>query len=485
MKTDSGHAAKQSAFAYLDRNADQVACLSDNLFYFGEPSLQEYESARMMCALLEDAGFDVETGISGFETAFLATYGKGAPVIALHAEYDGLPDNSQKPGVMEKQAITEGAPGHCEGHNVNAAVMVSSALALKHVMDKEGLAGTLKVFGAPGEELVISRPYFVRDGYFDDVDIAFHNHIGTDFSTNYDQVQIASISADFIFHGETAHAGLSPWRGRDALDAVVLMDTGMAQFREHMEPMMRAHRVITHGGMQPNVIPEKASVWWTFRHPDAEGARALFEQATRIAEGAALMTKTEVDVNVRSAVWPVRCNRTAAEVLQRNMEMVGMPAWTDSEQEFAREVQKAAKAPQTGMPKEITPLDGPGPLIAASNDCGDISWKVPMGRVWFPGTVPGVTFHNWTAGVPLTTSITHKAAVAGAKALTGAVLDFLGDEKLIAAAQTSFKDELNGSVYAPLIPDDQMPDCSTNKELMERVREPMKAHYLQERPRFE
>ena len=475
---------KAAAFDYLDRNAAQVALLSDTLFWFGEPSLQEYESAKLLADVLEEAGFKLERGISGFDTGFLATFGEGGPVIALHAEYDGLPDNSQQPGVLEKSAITEGAPGHCEGHNANATVMAASALAIRHAMAEHGLDGTLKVFGAPAEELALSRPYFVRDGYFDDVDLAFHNHIGMDFHTEYDVVQIGCIAADFTFHGETAHAGLAPWRGKDALDAVVLMDVGFAQFREHMEPDLRAHRVITHGGTQPNIIPDRASVWWMFRHPEAAGVKGLFEQARKIAEGAALMTGTRLEVSVRSAVWPLRCNRTAAEVMQRNIETVGMPAWSAEEQAFARDVQKAAGAPTGGLLESVTPLTGPGPLIGASNDCGDISWKVPMGRVWFPGTVPGVSFHNWTAGVPLTSSITHKGALAGAKAMTGAALDFLMDEGLMEAAKRSFADELDGTTYEPMLPAEQMPDCSVNGELMARFREPMARHYLKERPSF-
>ena len=405
-------------------------------------------------------------------------------MIALHAEYDALPENSQKPGVMKKDAIVDGAPGHCEGHHANATVMVASALALKHAMETHGLEGTLKVFGSPAEELALSRPYFVRDGYFDDVDLAFHNHIGMDFHTEYDVVQIGCLAADFTFHGETAHAGLAPWRGRDALDAVVLMDVGLAQFREHMEPTMRAHRVITHGGTQPNIIPDKASVWWMFRHPEAAGVKTLFDQARSIAEGAALMTNTRLEVNVRSAVWPLRCNQTMANVTQENIEAVGMPEWSDEEQAFAREVQKAAGAPVEGLLEQVTPLTGPGPMIGASNDCGDISWKVPMGRVWFPASVPGVSFHNWTAGIPLTSSIAHKGTLAGAKAMTGAALDFFMDTALVEDAKRTFKAELDGITYEPMLPADQQPDLTVNKDLMARFREPMQAHYLSEKPRF-
>src|SRR6266850_7832290 len=313
-------------FDAIDRNAHAIALLGDNIFYFGELGMQEFETAKLMTGLLEQAGFKVERGISGFPTGFCATYGSGHPVVAIHTEYDSCPDNSQAAGVPEQRFIVEGAPGHCEGHNVNAAVLVATAIAARQAMERFGLKGTLKVFGGPAEEQLVSRPYFVRDGWFDDVDVAFHNHIGAEFASSYGLLQSALISATFTFHGETAHAGVAPWKGRDALDGVVLMDMGLAQYREHMTPSMRAHRVITNGGHQPNVVPRQAAIWWFFRDLSAEGATGLFEQAKRIAQGAAMMSNTTVKVEVLSAVWPLRCNRTLAELVQRHIEVAGMPA---------------------------------------------------------------------------------------------------------------------------------------------------------------
>jgi aminobenzoyl-glutamate utilization protein B len=234
---DTGAAPEKShADDFLDRNADAIAKLNDSIFYFGELGMQEVETSKLMTELLEAAGFRVERGIAGFPTAFCATYGSGSPVVALHTEYDSNPDNSQRPGVVEQAAIVEGAPGHCEGHNVNGTVLIAGALAAKEAMQSFGLRGTLKVFGAPAEEQLISRPYFVRDGYFDDVDVAITPHIGSEFGVGYGPLQTALISAIFTFHGETAHAGVAPWKGRDALDGVVLMDVGMAEYREHLMP---------------------------------------------------------------------------------------------------------------------------------------------------------------------------------------------------------------------------------------------------------
>ncbi len=471
-------------FDYVDRNARAIALTGDNIFYFGELGMQEFETAKLMTSLLEKGGFKVERGISGFPTAFCATYGSGEPVVAIHTEYDSCPDNSQVAGVVEQKFIVEGAPGHCEGHNCNAAVLVGTALAARQAMDKFGLKGTLKVFGAPAEEQLVSRPYLVRDGWFDDVDIAFHDHIGAEFSSNYGLLQYALVSATFTFHGETAHSGTSPWKGRDALDAVVLMDMGLAQYREHMAPSARIHRVITNGGDQPNVIPRKASVWWFFRDGTAEGAMKLFEQAKKCAQGAALMTNTESEVQILSAVWPLRCNRTLSELVQRNIEMVGMPAWTDEEQQLARELQKNANVKVEGLKREIKAMKGEATQKTSANDAGDVSWKVPMAKFYYPSNVPNITSHHWGAGVVLAHSIAHKGAVAGTKAFAAAVVECFRNPDVVAEAKRTFKDELGGVEYKSMLPRELKPPVDLNRAIMEKFRPAMRAHYLKEMPEF-
>jgi aminobenzoyl-glutamate utilization protein B len=486
VSTPSDHPSPEKAFCfdYLDRNARAIAALNDSVFYFAELGMQERETSRLMSELLEAGGFRVERGICGFASGFCATYGFGTPVIALHTEYDANPDNSQAAGVPEPKPIVEGAPGHCEGHNTNAAVLVAAALAAKAAMDRFGLAGTLKVFGAPAEEQLISRPYYVRDGWFDDVDVAFADHIASAYSVGYGLIQSALISATFTFRGETAHAGVAPWKGRDALDGVVLMDMGLAQYREHMQPSMRAHRVITNGGQQPNVIPRLASVWWFFRDAGAEGAFRLFEQAKRIAEGAALMSSTSVEVDVMSAVWPVRGNRTLAELIQREIDVVGMPEWSKEEDELARAVQAATKVPVEGLSRTIEPIRGAAVQRTSANDAGDISWKVPMAKFYYPANIPNINFHHWAAGVALATSIAHKGALAGAKVMAAAAMQCLKTPAVVEEAKRTFIQELGGIKYRPLLPLDQKPPVDLNRALMEKYRPLMAAHYVKDKPVF-
>jgi aminobenzoyl-glutamate utilization protein B len=477
-------AAKNYCFDYIERNAKAIACLNDNIFYFGELGMQEFETAKLMTAVLEKAGFTLERGISGFPTGFCASFGSGRPVIAIHTEYDANPDNSQASGIAEERPIVDGAPGHCEGHNVNAAVLVASALAAKAAMVKFGLPGTLKVFGAPAEEQLVSRPYFVRDGWFDDVDIAFHDHIAPNFGVGYGLIQAALISATFTFHGETAHAGVAPWRGRDALDGVVLMDMGLAQYREHMTPTMRMHRVITDGGNQPNVVPRTAAVWWYFRDSTAEGAGKLFEQAKKIAEGAALMSNTSVDVYVMSAVWPVRGNRTLAELVQREIELVGLPHWSKEEDDLARSLQAKLDVPVEGLVRDYVPMNGPAVQKAAANDAGDVSWKVPMVKLYYPANIPHISNHHWAAGVALATSIAHKGAVAGAKVLAASLLECFSNPAVVEEAKRTFGQEVAGAQYISLLPRHQKPPTDLNRATMEKFRPLQQRHYLSESPVF-
>ncbi|MCZ6637232.1 MAG: amidohydrolase, partial [Alphaproteobacteria bacterium] len=252
----------------------------------------------------------------------------------------------------------------------------------------------------------------------------------------------------------------------------------------HLQPTSRLHRVILEGGHQPNVIPKRAKIWWYFRDPAAEGAEALFEQAKRIAEGAALMTRTECETSVMSAVWPTRGNRTVADVVLKNLHTVGMPRWSNEDVSLARQLQERAGVEVEGLRNDVAPMNGPAVQRASANDGGDVSWKVPMAKMYYPANIPNIGYHHWAAGVALATPIAHKGAVAGAKALSASALDFLTTPALVADAWESFREELGGVEYRPLIPADQDPPADLNRDMMETFRPAMREHYLKEKPTF-
>ena len=247
---------KRFALDVVDRNAEQIATVGDVLYYFGEPGMQEYESSKYLKETLEQIGFKVEGGGAGLPTNVWATWGSGKPVIAIATEMDALPEGSQTPGSIPRKPLVEGAPGHMEGHNLMAAAAVGAAHAVKKAMEQFKLPGTVVVSIGPAEEQLMSRPYLVRDGYFKDVDAAIITHVADSLATGYGLGNYALIGAKFTFKGRTAHGGVNPWDGKDAVDAVVLMDIGFDKLREHLRPTYRGHRAITMGGVQPNIIPD-------------------------------------------------------------------------------------------------------------------------------------------------------------------------------------------------------------------------------------
>ena len=474
---------KVTAFAAVDRNAGEIAKVGDAIFSFAELGMQEVETTALSARLLREMGYTVETGISGIPTALMATYGSGRPVIAIHVEYDAVPSGSQASGVPERREIVAGAPGHAEGHHANAALWIGAAFAVKQAIDTHHLAGTIKLFSAPAEEQGISRPYFVRDGYFKDVDAAFHAHVGSDLSTSYGPRQYAIMSVQYEFFGNTAHAATSPWTGVSAADAVKLMDIGWDVLREHLPPTQRSHSVIVNGGIQPNVVPDFATIWFYFREATYEGANHLYTRAKQVAEGAALMTGTTWKETILSACWPTRDNRTMAEIVQTNIDLVGLPVWTEEEQALARRIQQAAGVREIGLDTTPTPLRE-AVQSPSSNDSGDVTWTVPHGRITFPSNVPGVPFHHWAAAIAGQTTIAHKGEVAGAKVLAGSIIDLLTDPARLAKAKETFREEVAGSPYRSLLPPDQKPPVDLNADEMAKYRELMRPHYLTPDIRF-
>src|SRR5215475_6273777 len=288
--------------------------INDTVFSFGELAYQEVETSKYLTALLENNGFTVERGIAGIPTAWVARWGSGHPVISLGSDIDCLPKASQKPGVAYREPLVEGAPGHGEGHNSGQAVNIVAALAVKELMEREKLPGTVVVWPGVAEELLGAKAYFVRAGIFKDVDAVLFTHVGDDLSTAWGQpTGTGMISVEYTFEGESAHAAARPWRGRNALRAVELMNIGWDFRREQLRPEQRSHYVITNGGDQPNVIPPLASVWYFFREIDFENIKRNYEIGNKIAEAAAMMTDTTVTRKVVGVAAPRHYNKPIAE----------------------------------------------------------------------------------------------------------------------------------------------------------------------------
>ena len=477
------NAAKVSANEVIERNAEQISIVGDTVYYFGELGMQEFESAKFIKGVLESIGFTVETGGAGMPTNIWAHWGTGKPQIVIVSEIDALPGGSQTPGSIERKPLIQGAPGHMEGHNTHAGVAIGAAYGVKQAMQRYNIPGSVAISLGPAEEQLISRPYLVRAGLYKDADIAVLLHIGDNFATGYGLATYAAISAKFTFHGKNAHGAMNPWDGKDAVDAVELMDIGFDKLREHLRPTYRAHRAITAGGIQPNIIPDYGQIWWFVRDANMSAAKETFDKLTKIAEGAALMTGTTMEFRIDAAAWPQLSLKSIADTFQANIDTVGMPKWSEEEQGFARQFQSAMGAKPIGLNTNVTPL-GAQPQVAASDDKGDVSWVVPSAVLYFPASVPGINYHNWPAAVTPTSTIAHKGMVVGSKALAGAILDFLTKPELIQQARAEFDQATTEMKYFDVLPADAKPPLDLSKETMERYRAEMSKFYLNKPVRF-
>jgi aminobenzoyl-glutamate utilization protein B len=475
---------KQDAAAEVQSRADLAQQMVDSIFSFGELGFQEFETTRYLVDILKKNGFTVEEGIAGIPTAFMATWGSGKPVIALGSDIDGIPQSSQKPGVAYHEPLIEGAPGHGEGHNSGEALNVVAALAVKHLMERDGIKGTIKIWPGTAEELVGTKAYFVREGYFKDVDVALFTHVGNNLGVSWGARDgNGLVSVEYTFLGETAHSAGAPWRGRSALDAVELMDVGWNFRREHLRLQQRSHYVITDGGDQPNVVPRTASVWYYFRETTYPRIKEMWAIGDKIAQGAAMMTDTQLQrTRVLGSAWPQHFNKVVAETAFANIQKVGLPTWTDDDQKLARAVQKELKTRENGLATEIDKLTGPvadeDNRGGGSDDIGDISWTVPTITLRYPSNIPGLPGHNWANAISMATPIAHKGVVAGAKVQAMTMLDLLLRPELVKQAWDYYRDvQTKDQKYEPLIRPEDKPAIWLNKEIMDKYRPEMKKYY--------
>ncbi|WP_420224423.1 amidohydrolase [Pigmentiphaga litoralis] len=475
---------KDEAFRIIDRNADTVAQIGDAIYSYAELGMQEVKSTQLLKDTLEAAGFSVEMGGAGMPTNLWAKWGSGKPVIAISTEIDALPEGSQTPGSIPRKPVVPGAPGHMEGHNTHGGVATAAAFAVKKIMERDKLPGTLIISFGPAEEQLISRPFLVRAGYFKDVDAAFILHIGDNLSTGYGLQNYAAISAKFTFHGKTAHGANNPWDGRDAVDAVELMDIGFDKLREHMRPTYRAHRTITMGGIQPNIIADVGQIWWYVRDANAPAAKENFDRLVNVGKGAAMMTGTTMDPpEFVASAWPQLGNKVLSEQIRKNMEMVGLPTWTAEEVAFAKELQKANNKPEVGLATAL-PTVAARPQGTASNDNGDVTWVVPTGMMNFPASVPGIGYHAWPAAITPTSTMAHKGMVTGAKVLAASLLDAMTSPALLQNARKEFADATKDSPYFSLLPADAKPPVDMNRATMDQFGPALSKTYLSVSPRF-
>jgi len=466
---------KAEAVASVDSMQKLTQEIIDSLFSFSELGFQEFETQRYLTELLQDNGFDVELGIAGIPSAWWASWGSGEPVIALGSDVDGIPRASQMPGVAYRQPMIEGAPGHGEGHNSGQAVNIVAALAVKEIMERENLPGTIVLWPGIAEELLGTKAWYARDGLFEGVDAVLFTHVGRNLGVSWGRARgTGLVSVEYLFDGEAAHGAGDPWEGRSALDAVELMNIAWNFRREHLHPLQRSHYVISNGGDQPNVVPSSASVWYFIREVTADGILQNFATLQQIAEGAALMSDTSVTRRIVGAAYPRHFNRPIALAMDQNIQNVGLPQWSEDDQQFAKALQTlmGSEDPQ-GLATELSGItpDLEEPISGGSDDIGDVAWNVPTITLRYPSNVSGLQGHHWSSAMAMATPIAHKGAVAGAKVIATTMLDLVQSDTLVDEAHSYFDDvQTADEEYQPFIGPEDPPAIEKNEDIMAEFR---------------
>jgi len=455
---------KQQAIEWVGANKAMLDKAALAIWDFAETALKEYKSSEYLRDMLERNGFAVERGVADMPTAFVATYGSGEPVIGILAEFDALPGLSQKAYTAHKEALVAADPGHGCGHNLFGVGSCGGAMAIKSVMEKNGLSGTIKLFGCPAEETLVGKVYMAKAGIFDGLDICFDWH-----PSSKNEVGLGSSKAmnnfEVTFHGRTAHGSGDPWNGRSALDAVELMNIGVNFLREHMEPTARIHYVIPDAGMAPNIVPDYARVWYFVREKDRKSAEELYERVLKIAAGAATMTETTHEVYLITGVYNKLVNRVVAELLYKNLQLAGVPEFSEQEQEFARQLQKSFSKEEKGLNTKIEEFTEPNePTRGGSTDVAEVSWLAPtasLRTVCWPSETPG---HSWGVVTCSGSAIGLKGMAVAAKTFAAAGIEVLMDQAIVEKAQAEFKKKTKDFTYKSAVPNEQKPRLPIRKK---------------------
>lgn len=438
-----------ASIAFHEKNLIQ---LSDSIWSFAETAFKENKSSKLLADYAEANGFTVQRGVAEMPTAFVASFGSGKPVIAVMGEFDALPGLSQKTQTT-REALKEGAPGHGCGHNMFGPGSLGAALAIKDLIAKGKIKGTVRFYGTPAEEDGGGKIYMIRAGLFKDVDVCFDWHPDSEIKAGMQSSQ-AIIDLLVEFNGKSAHAAYDPWNGRSAADASELFTVGVNYLREHVRPSVRMHYVVKQEGNVPNVVPEKSAVWIWVRDSKRSGVSTVEERVREIAKGAALMAGVEYKIKVQTGDYEILVNETGAGALQKNLELLGPITYTKDEIDFANQIQKTYGLAQNGIDGTIKPLEKTKPdPEGGSSDVGDVSWVVPEISLVATTAPAKSPWHSWVVVACGGMSIGHKGMIFSSKAMAFTMLDLFENEKLRTDIRKEFELKKGNEIYKPMIPD--------------------------------
>lgn len=448
--------SKKAVIESVDDHEDKLIDISDDIWRLAETAFEEHKSSELLADYAEEQGFTVERGVAGMPTAFVATYGSGKPVISVLGEFDALPGLSQDT-TPAKSPLEDGEAGHGCGHNLFGAGSLGAAIAVKELIEKGDIKGTIKFMGTPSEEKFFGKIWMVRAGLWDDVDVNLSWHPSASIEADV-QSSLALIDFKIEFFGQAAHASSDPWNGRSASDALEIYTTGVNYYREHVKPTVRMHYHIQDGGQVVNVVPDYSRLWMRVRDTKRAGMMPVYERVVAMAEGAAIMADVDYKVSLISGIYEVLVNREGGKVMQNNLELLGPINYTEEEIAFGKKIQETTEKPQVGMDSSIKPLEAtkenPG---GGSTDVGDVSWNVANINLAVTTAPKGTPWHSWAVVACGGMSIGHKGMSYASKAMAMTMVDLFENPDLVEKVKTEYKERKGDEVYEAMVPDGPPP----------------------------
>lgn len=450
LNSQSVNKLKKDLLNSIEEKTLELTSLSDKIWEAAEVAFREDKSAEYLIEYAEANGLTIERGLAGMPTAFTASYGKGKPVIGIIGEFDALPGLSQTTAPYRDELI-EGGAGHGCGHNLFGTASLGAAIAIKELIEKGSIEGTVKFFGTPAEEKFFGKLWMIREGVFDDVDICMDWHPADKTEAN---VQPSLALVDFMveFTGQSAHASMDPWNARAANDALELYTSGINAYREHVKPSVRMHYHIQDAGQVVNVVPDYSRIWVRVRDITKEGLQPVYDHVRKMAGGAAIMANVEHKVSLISGIHDLLPNRTGGAALQKNLEALGDIQYTQEEIDFALEMQRNNGKPEIGIDGKIKSLretlKSPG---GGSTDVGDVSYNVPVVSLNATTAPKGVPWHSWSVVASSGMSIGHKGMLYAAKALGMTMVDIFKDSRLRDDIKKEFDERIGEYEYDPFL----------------------------------
>lgn len=452
------------------RRLPEAIRLSDSIWDTPELCFDEHSSAALQLEYFEREGFRIERDLAGIPTAFMAEVGEGGPVIAFLGEFDALPNLSQQAGVAHQAPVTPGGNGHGCGHNLLCGGTVLAVMALKDMLAANGVQATIRYYGCPAEEGGSGKTFMARAGAFDDVDVALNWHPAC-FTAVKAYQSLAVLRVKFRFHGLAAHASAAPHLGRSALDAVELMNVGANYLREHIPQGCQLHYAITNaGGPFPNVVQSEAEVIYYVRSESVVDAGVLLKRLEKVAQGAALMTETQMEVVPDYSCSNVVYNSVLDELLYEHVQRFGEVEFDQNDCDFASELRRSFSDEQIryGIEKFQAPISKEqlfsdriipraAQLWSGSSDVGDASWVAPTTSLYGACYAIGTEFHTWQMVAQGKSPSAHKGMAHSAAIMAATALDIVNQPKLIERAKRELLEKRGGVPYQSPIPDTLLP----------------------------